>query len=149
MLRRHEAVNPMGLQVALSTDVSERKWNSPAGAVANPVAGDRRRLPILLILFQLKSIPDDGASHWVGATHMPSLKSVVLRIPGEEGDFKFYVAKFQQDDADRLAAEIAEGSLDPDRMRAFGAPLDLKQTMHRLDTRDFYVIDIAPPGHRA
>jgi hypothetical protein len=80
---------------------------------------------------------------------MASLKSVVLRIPGEGGDFKFYVAKFSHDDADRLAEELAKGRLDPDQMQAFGAPLDLKQTMHRLDTRDFYVIDIDAPAQRA
>ena len=80
---------------------------------------------------------------------MPTLKSVVLRMPGEAGDFKFFVAKMHDADAERLAAKLAEGSLDPDQMQAFGAPLDLKQTMHSLDTRDFCVFDISPPGYRA
>ena len=80
---------------------------------------------------------------------MASHKSVVLRMPGEGGDFTFYLAKFNHDDADRLAAKLIGGRLDPDQMQAFGAPLDLKQAMHRLDTRDFYVIDIDPPARRA
>jgi hypothetical protein len=80
---------------------------------------------------------------------MAGLKSVVLRMPGEGGDFKFYVAKFDHADAERMAERLSAGALDPDQMEAFGAPMDLKQTMHRLDTRDFYVIDIDPPGQRA
>jgi hypothetical protein len=80
---------------------------------------------------------------------MAGLKSVVLRMPGEEGDFKFFIAKFEHEDADRVAERLAGGAFDPDQMQAFGAPMDLKQTMHRLDTRDFYVIDITPPGQRA
>jgi len=74
---------------------------------------------------------------------MIDLESIVLRTPGDEGEFKFYVAKMDREQARNLENRIASGDFDLAQAATFGTPLDLPEAMRRLDTRDFQVIDLA------
>jgi hypothetical protein len=73
---------------------------------------------------------------------MVELESIVLRTPGNEGDFNFYVAKLPREEAARLEDQLSHGHVDPQRIALFGNPLNLSQVMRQLDTRNFQVFDL-------
>ena len=73
---------------------------------------------------------------------MTQMESVVLRTPGDAGEFKFYVAKLDREQVRNLEHRIARGDFNLEQVSTFGSPLDLPEAMRRLDTRDFQVIDL-------
>ena len=74
---------------------------------------------------------------------MSELESIVLRTPGSEGDFKFYVAKFPRQEAEKLELQFSQGVIDRNIVKSFGNPLNLSQAVREIDTRDFQVFDVA------
>lgn len=73
---------------------------------------------------------------------MSEMKSIVLRVPAEGGDFNFRIAKLADHDAEQVEQRVATGCVDRQTLELFGPALNLSQTMRNLDTRDFKVFDL-------
>jgi hypothetical protein len=67
--------------------------------------------------------------------------TLVLRFPRHDGDHVYRVAKMKADAIKQLNDQISHGT--PwERTGVFGPPLNLKQAMREVNTRDFAVVNI-------
>jgi hypothetical protein len=76
---------------------------------------------------------------------MSELETVILRMPGDKGDFTYRMAKLPPQEAEQWEQKLSDYGLQLDEgqvPRFFGPPVNLAQAMELLDTRDFRVLDI-------
>jgi hypothetical protein len=76
---------------------------------------------------------------------MSELETIILRMPGDEGDFTYRMAKLPPNEAEQWEQKLSAQGAQVDELqvpRFFGPPVNLAEAMELLDTRDFRVLDI-------
>jgi hypothetical protein len=79
---------------------------------------------------------------------MSELETIILRMPGDEGDFTYRMAKLPAHEAEQWEQRFSQDAQvdEVEVPRFFGPPVNLAEAMELLDTRDFRVLDI--PGYQ-
>jgi hypothetical protein len=76
---------------------------------------------------------------------MTYLETLVLRTPGDDGDYTYRMAKLPHAEAEQWRQRLASGDAPVNQLKlpkSFGPPMTLGETMELLDTRDFHVLDV-------